>query len=298
MIKQTESKNEEVIMERQKVTIRQLQEKKARKEIITMLSAYDYPLGQAMDRAGVDIVCVGDSLGMVVLGYEGTVPVTMDQMIHHCKAVTTGCKKALVVADMPFGSYNESKEQAIRNGNRFLKEGGADAVLLEGGERVADIIQALVKAGIAVMGHLGVTPQTVTMQSGFKVRGTSGEEAYQIYKEAILLEEMGVFAIELECIPEKIGKEITELVSIPTISLGAGRYCDGVFMITYDALGLFERFTPKFAKKYTHLLDEINKALATFADEAKGRKFPEEENVFNIKEEEYRKFLEKVKAKR
>ena len=284
-------------MERQKVTIRQLQEMKARKEMITMLSAYDYPLGEAMDRAGVDIVCVGDSLGMVVLGYEGTVPVTMEQMIHHCRAVTAGCKKALVVGDMPFGSYNESKEQTVRNGNRFLKEGGADAVLLEGGERVADMVQALVKAGIPVMGHLGVTPQTVAMQSGYKVRGTSSEEAFQILKEALVLEQAGVFAIELECIPEKVCKEITERVSVPTISLGGGRYCDGVFMITYDALGLFERFTPKFAKKYVHILDEINKALAAFVDEAKSKRFPQEENVFNIKEEEYRKFLELVKTK-
>ncbi len=284
-------------MERQKVTIRQLQEMKARKEMITMLSAYDYPLGQAMDRAGVDIVCVGDSLGMVVLGYEGTVPVTMEQMIHHCRAVTAGCKKALVVGDMPFGSYNESKEQTVRNGNRFLKEGGADAVLLEGGERVADMVQALVKAGIPVMGHLGVTPQTVAMQSGYKVRGTSAEEAFQILKEALVLEQAGVFAIELECIPEKVCKEITERVSAPTISLGGGRYCDGVFMITYDALGLFERFTPKFAKKYVHILNEINKALAAFVDEAKSKRFPQEENVFNIKEEEYRKFSELVKTK-
>ncbi len=284
-------------MERQKVTIRQLQEMKGRKEMITMLSAYDYPLGQAMDRAGVDIVCVGDSLGMVVLGYEGTVPVTMEQMIHHCKAVTAGCKKALVVGDMPFGSYNESKKQAIRNGNRFLKEGGADSVLLEGGERVADIIQALVKAGIPVMGHLGVTPQTVAMQSGYKVRGTGAQEAFQILKEAIILEQAGVFAIELECIPEMVCKEITERVSIPTISLGGGRYCDGVFMITYDALGLFERFTPKFAKKYVHILNEINKALTAFVDEAKNKKFPQEENVFNMKEEEYQKFSEMVKTK-
>jgi 3-methyl-2-oxobutanoate hydroxymethyltransferase len=283
-------------MERQKVTIRQLLEMKARKETITMLSAYDYPLGQAMDRAGVDIVCVGDSLGMVVLGYEGTVPVTMEQMVHHCKAVTAGCKKSLVVADMPFGSYNESVEQAIRNGNRFLKEGGADAVLLEGGERVADIIRGLVKAGIPAMGHLGVTPQTVAMQSGYKVRGTGAEEAYQMLKEALILEEAGVFAIELECIPEKVCKEITERVSVPTVSLGGGRYCDGVFMITYDALGLFERFTPKFAKKYAHLLDEINKALAAFVGEAKSGKFPQEENVFNIKEDEYKKFSELVKA--
>jgi 3-methyl-2-oxobutanoate hydroxymethyltransferase len=283
-------------VERKKMTIKQLQEKKAKKEMITMLSAYDYPLGQAMDKAGIDIVCVGDSLGMVVLGYEGTVPVTMDQMVHHCKAVTAGCKNALIVADMPFGSYNESKKQAIRNGNRFLKEGGADAVLLEGGERIVDIAQALVKAGIPVMGHLGVTPQTVSMQSGFKVRGTIGEEAYQMLKEAFMLEKAGVFAIELECIPEKVCKEITERVAIPTVSLGGGRYCDGVFMITYDALGLFERFTPKFAKKYAHLLDEINKALSSFVEEAKGKKFPQEENVFNIREEEYKKFLDMIKA--
>jgi 3-methyl-2-oxobutanoate hydroxymethyltransferase len=283
-------------MEREKVTIRKLQEMKARKETITMLSAYDYPLGQAIDRAGIDIACVGDSLGMVVLGYEGTVPVTMEQMIHHCKAVTAGCKKALVVGDMPFGSYNESKEDAIRNGNRFLKDGGADAVLLEGGERVADIIKALVKAGIPVMGHLGVTPQTVAMQSGYKVRGTGAKEAYQILREAIILEEAGAFAIELECIPEPVGKEITRRVSVPTISLGGGRYCDGVFMITYDALGLFERFTPRFAKKYAHLLDEINRAFAAFVEEAKGKQFPQEENVFTMKEEEYRQFCELLKA--
>jgi len=282
-------------MERKKVTIKQLQEKKAQKKLITMLSAYDYPLGQAMDRAGIDIVCVGDSLGMVVLGYEGTVPVTMEQMLHHCQAVTAGCKHAFVVADMPFGSYNESKEQAIRNGNRFLKEGKADAVLLEGGERIVEIAQALVKAGIPVMGHLGVTPQTVSMQSGFKVRGTSSEEAYQLLKEAFMLEQAGVFAIELECISEKVCKEITERVSIPTISLGGGRYCDGVFMITYDALGLFERFTPKFAKKYANLLDEMNRALSAFVDEVEKKKFPQEENVFNIKDEEYRKFLELAK---
>ena len=285
-------------MERQKVTIRELQEKKARKEKITMLSAYDYPMGLAMDEAGIDMVCDGDSVATVVLGHQNTIRISLEEMIHHCRAVTASCKMALTIGDMPFGSYNESKEQAIRNANRFLKEGGVDTVIIEGGgEIIAETTAAFVKAGIPVMTVLGVNPQTMHLQSGLNVRGTVADEAFTILKEALLMQESGAFALELLFIPEQLAKIITEKVTIPTIGLGSGRFCDGQLLITYDLLGLHQWFTAQFAKRYVNLSDEIRKGLNAFVDDVKNENFPQKENVFSMNEEEYTKLENLIKTK-
>jgi 3-methyl-2-oxobutanoate hydroxymethyltransferase len=285
-------------MERQKVTIKHLQEMKSRKEKITMLSAYDFPLALAMEEAGIEMVCVGDSVATVVLGHQDTIRISLDAMLHHSRAVTASCKKALTIGDMPFGSYNESKEQAIRNANRFLKEGGVDTVILEGGgEFIAEITYALVKAGIPVMTVLGVNPQTMHLQSGLNVRGTTAEEAFVIYKEALMMAEAGAFAFELLFIPEELAKIITETVSIPTIGLGSGRFCDGQLLITYDLLGIRSWFTARFAKRYANLGDEIKKAFSSYVSDVKSGNFPQNENVFSMSNEEYTKLENLVKTK-
>lgn len=278
-------------MEREKVTIKKLKEKKERKEKITMLSAYDFPMGLAMDEAHIDMVCVGDSVATVMLGHPNTVRISLEAMLHHSKAVTTSCKFALTIGDMPFGSYNESKEQAIHNANRFLKEGGVDSVILEGGgEFVADTTATLVQAGIPVMTVLGVNPQMMHLQSGLNIRGSTAEEAFIILKEALLMEKAGAFALELLFIPEQLAKIITEKVKIPTIGLGSGRFCDGQLLITYDLLGLRQWFTAKFAKRYANLSEEIRNALHSFVDDVKKKEFPQEDNVFTMEDSEYKKF--------
>jgi 3-methyl-2-oxobutanoate hydroxymethyltransferase len=283
-------------MDREKVTIRTLWEKKKKGEKITMLSAYDFPMGQVMDEVGIDMVCVGDSVATVVLGHPNTIRVNLEEMLHHSKAVTASCKKALTIGDMPFGSYNESKEQAIRNANRFLKEGGVDTIVLEGGgEFLAEIAQALVRAGIPVMTVLGVNPQMMHLQSGLNVRGTTAEEAATIVKEAILMEQAGVFALELLFIPEQLAKIITEKVAIPTIGLGSGRYCDGQLLITYDLLGLRPWFTMRFAKRYANLLVEMKKALNDFVKDVHTRNFPLEDNVYIMNEVEFARLQDLTK---
>lgn len=285
-------------MERQKVTIKHLQEMKSRKEKITMLSAYDFPLALAMEEAGIEMVCVGDSVATVVLGHQDTIRISLEAMLHHSRAVTASCKKALTIGDMPFGTYNESKEQAIRNANRFLKEGGVDTVILEGGgEFIAEITYALVRAGIPVMTVLGVNPQTMHLQSGLNVRGTTAEEAFVIYKEALMMAEAGAFAFELLFIPEQLAKIITEKVSIPTIGLGSGRFCDGQLLITYDLLGIRSWFTARFAKRYANLGDEIKKAFSSYVSDVKSGNFPQSENVFSMSDEEYTKLDNLVKTK-
>jgi 3-methyl-2-oxobutanoate hydroxymethyltransferase len=283
-------------MERQKITIKQLKEKKARGEKITMLSAYDYPMGLAMDEAGIDMVCVGDSLATVMLGHPNTIRISLEEMLHHSRAVTASCKTALTIGDMPFGSYNESKEQAIHNANRFLKEGGVDTVILEGGgELVAEITESLVKAGIPVMTVLGVNPQMMHLQSGLNVRGETAEEAFSILKDALLMEKAGAFAFELLFIPEQLAKLITERVAIPTIGLGSGRFCDGQLLITYDLLGLRQWFTAKFAKRYANLSEEIRKALHDYVEEVKTENFPQRENVYSMSDQEHEKLEKMVK---
>jgi 3-methyl-2-oxobutanoate hydroxymethyltransferase len=280
-------------MERKKITIPDIKAKKEKKQKITMLTAYDYPNALLMDRAGIDMILVGDSVGMVVLGYDSTVPVTMDEMIHHSKAVRRAVKYALVIGDMPFMSYNISKEEAIFNAGRFMKEAGCDAVKLEWVNNVVDITRAIVDSGIPIMGHIGLTPQTASQLGGFKVQGKDAETAKRLLDSAIKLQDAGCFSIVLECIPSEIAKIITEKLTIPTIGIGAGIDCDGQVLVTHDMLGLFERFTPKFVKQYANLSPEILKAVEKYKEEVENLKFPSSEHSFIIKDEE----LKKVKGK-
>lgn len=252
----------------------------------TVITAYDYPFASMVDKTPIEMILVGDSLGMVVLGYDSTVPVTMEDMIHHTKAVGRGAKNTFIVADMPFGSYNTGANDAVRNANRLLKEAGADAVKLEGGAEVCSVVQALVQGGVPVVGHIGLTPQTAAQLGGFKVQGKSAEAARKLLEEAALLEQAGVFAITLECIPSPVAKLITERVAIPTIGIGAGPACDSQVLVIHDALGLYERFTPKFVKKFAELNAPIMAALEQYAAEVAGGQFPGPEHSFGMKEED------------
>ncbi|SCY66533.1 3-methyl-2-oxobutanoate hydroxymethyltransferase [Alkaliphilus peptidifermentans] len=250
--------------------------------IISMLTAYDYSTAKLLDEAGVDSILVGDSLGMVVLGYENTLQVTVDDIIHHAKAVSRGAKKALVIADMPFLSYHISIEDTIKNAGRMIQEANAHAVKLEGGKEVIDKVTALVKAQIPVVGHLGLTPQSVNMMGGFKVQGKEEGQAREIIEDAKLLQEAGAFAIVLECVPEELAKIITENLEIPTIGIGAGKYCDGQVLVTQDMLGMFSDFTPKFVKKYCDIGGNIKEAVALFCEEIQKGSFPEKKHTFSI----------------
>ena len=275
-------------MERKKVTITDLREKKQGGKKITMLTTYDYPMARLVDEAGIDIALVGDSLANVVLGLDSTVDVTMDDMIHHAKAARRGIKYALFIGDMPFGSYGIPKD-AVRNATRFVKEAGCDAVKLEGGYDAVEVTKAIVGAGIPVLGHIGLTPQTASQKGGFKVQGKSAEAAKRLIDEALALEKAGSFAIVLECVPDLVAKMITEKLSIPTISCGAGIYCDGQVLVTNDMLGLFDRYTPKFVKKYVNLWPVILEALKKYKEEVESGAFPGPEHSFTIKEEELKK---------
>jgi 3-methyl-2-oxobutanoate hydroxymethyltransferase len=278
-------------MERKKITPVDIQAMKNEGRKITMLTAYDYPMALLEDRAGIEIILVGDSVGMTVLGYENTIPVTMGEMIHHTKAVSRGAKYALIIGDMPFMSYNSSEREAILNAGRFMKEGGADAVKLEGGASVKDIVKALVKAGIPVMGHIGLTPQTISMLGGFKVQGKDAETAQKIIDDALLLEDAGAFSVLLEAVPAPIAKRVTERLKVPTIGIGAGVHCDGQVLVVHDMLGLFDRFTPKFAKRYVNLSEMILKAFDAYREEVLKGSFPTDQHSFHIDEKE----LSKVK---
>jgi len=276
-------------MERRKITIPDIKRKKEEGKKITMLTAYDYPSGRLIDEAGMDMILVGDSLAMTVLGYESTVPVTMDEMIHHAKAVKRGVKYALLIGDMPFMSYNINEKETIRNAGRFIKEGGCGAVKLEGGLEMAGITKTLVDAGIPVLGHIGLTPQTATQLGGFKVQGKDAKSAQRLVDSALALEKAGCFGIVLECVPDKLAKLITEKLSIPTIGIGAGPYCDGQVLVTNDMIGLFDRFTPKFVKKYADLWPELSEAFRRYKEEVEGGKFPTEENSFTMNGDELNK---------
>ena len=247
---------------------------------ITMMTAYDYATGMLCEKAGMDTILVGDSLGMTVLGYSSTVFVTMDEMLHHTKAVVRGAGSTFIISDLPFGSYNVSPEQAIVNSTRMLQEGGADAVKLEGGTEIAETVRSVVKGGIPVLGHIGLTPQTVTQLGGFKVQGRTEETAAKLVKDAKALEAAGAFGVVLECIPSDLAKRITEAVSIPTIGIGAGIHCDGQVLVYNDVVGLFDKFKPKFVKQYVKLDDIIVKGLEQYALEVKQGQFPDEEHSF------------------
>jgi len=276
-------------MERKKVTIAELHQKKAAGQKITMMTAYDYPTGCLVDEAGIDTILVGDSLGMVMLGYDSTVPVTMEEMLHHCKPVTKGAKRAFVVGDMPFMSYQVSVEKAVENAGRFMKEAGCDCVKLEGGSEMAPVVRAIVTAGVPVCAHIGLTPQTATKLSGFKVQGKDAESANELVQSAKDLEEAGAFMIVMECIPDLLAAKITQALQIPTIGIGAGKDCDGQVLVYHDLVGLFERFTPKFVKKYINLSPQIREALVQFRTEVEDGTFPGPEHSFAMKPEEAKK---------
>ncbi len=268
-----------------KKTVATFKEAKINNEKLSMVTAYDYSMAKLVDEGGIDGILVGDSLGMVTLGYENTLAVTIDDMIHHTKAVSRGANNALVVADMPFLSYHISIEESIKNAGRLIKEGNAHAVKLEGGRDVIDKIEGIVKAQIPVMGHIGLTPQSINMFGGFKVQGKTIEQIQNLIDDAKCLEEAGVFAIVLECIPEKISKIITESVSIPTIGIGAGKYCDGQILVINDMLGMYSDFTPKFVKQYKNLKEDINEAINNYIKDIKTGVFPEEKHSFKIDEQ-------------
>lgn len=275
-----------------KITVPDIKNKKNNGIPITVLTAYDYPFALLIDQVGIDIILVGDSLGMAVLGYPDTVSVTMDEMIHHIKIVTRVVKNALVIADMPFGSYNESVEKAIYNANRMLKEGRADGIKLEGGKNMAPVARAIVNAGIPVQGHIGLTPQTASALGGFKVQGKSAEAARMLLDDARALEAAGCFSVVLEAIPSPIAQIITQSVSIPTIGIGAGVHCDGQVLVIHDLVGLFDRFTPKFVKQYAKISDIVTQAIETYKSDVIEKKFPEEKHSFSMSPDE----LEKMKA--
>lgn len=279
-------------MDKEKLTIQELQGMKRQGRKIRMITAYDYPMATLVDRSPMEMILVGDSLGMVVLGYESTVPVTMEEMIHHTRAVMRGAHNTFVVADLPFMSYQVSVPEAIRNAGRLLKEGGADAVKLEGGESMLPVVRAMVSAGIPVMGHLGLTPQTATMLGGLKAQARDAAAARTLLKDARLLVESGVFSLVLEAIPAQLGELVTKELSVPTIGIGAGPGCDGQVLVLHDMLGLFQRFLPKFVKRYANLGESIATALEQYCQEVESEAFPAAEHCFNMKREELAKLLE------
>jgi len=279
---------------RKKVTILSLRQKKANREPITMLTAYDYPTALAMDVAGLDTILVGDSLGMVVLGYPNTLPVTMEEMLHHCRAVGRGAKTALLIGDMPFMSYQVSTEEAVRNAGRFLQEGGMDAVKLEGGRERLDAIRAIIGAGIPVMGHIGLTPQSVHQLGGFRPQGRDARAAKRLLEDALLLEEAGCFSLVLESVPARLAELISKRLNIPTIGIGAGVGCDGQVLVTHDLLGLFDRFTPKFVKKYANFHNEMARAFREYIDDVETKTFPEAEHTVEMPDEEWESLLAEV----
>ena len=270
----------------ERVTIPKLIEMKAQHQRIAMLTAYDAPMGRLLDEAGVDVVLVGDSLGMVVLGYESTTPVTMEEMLHHAKAVRRGVKRALLVGDMPFLSFHGTLEETIRNAGRFIKEAGCDAVKVEWKHGIEDVVKAISDAGIPVMGHVGLTPQTAQAEGGFKVRGKEAASASRIIAQAVALQEVGCFALVLECIPDVVAEEITHRLSIPTIGIGAGVSCDGQVLVTHDVLGLFDRFRPKFVQAYAELAGTIRQAASAYVADVRSGRFPTESHSFRMSPEE------------
>jgi 3-methyl-2-oxobutanoate hydroxymethyltransferase len=267
-----------------RITVTDIKEMKQGKEKIPMLTAYDYVTAKIVDEAGVPLILVGDSLGMVMLGYESTIPVTMEEMIHHAKAVVRGAKKALIIGDMPFMSYHISVSDALHNAARFIQEGGAQAVKLEGGEVVAEQVRRLVDCGIPVMGHIGLTPHSIHQLGGFKVRGKVAEEAKKLLSDARVLEEAGAFAIVLECTPAPLSKLITQKLAIPTIGIGAGPDCDGQVQVISDLLGLYTEFVPKHAKQYARLAGEIKTAVSSYVSEVKSLSFPTMEQSYTMDE--------------
>lgn len=268
-----------------KITTSWFQKAKTESEKITMLTAYDYSTAKLLDEAGVDSILVGDSLGMVMLGYESTLQVTMEDMLHHTKAVSRGAKRAMIIGDMPFLSYHISVQEAIRNAGKMIQEGGAQAVKLEGGREMIPVIEGIVRAQIPVMGHLGLTPQSVHMMGGYKVQGRELDAAKKLLEDALLLQEAGVYALVLECVPEALSKLVSEKLRIPTIGIGAGKYCDGQVLVIQDMLGTFTDFTPKFVKTFGNVGHYTREAVRSYIREVKEQTFPAQEHTFTMDED-------------
>ena len=269
-----------------KLPLTELAELKARRQPIAMITAYDAPSGRLADEAGADVILVGDSAAMTVLGHDSTVPATMEELIVLTRAVTRGARRPLVVADMPFGSFQVSDAEALHNAIRFLKEAGADGVKVEGAGVTLSRVQALVGAGIPVMGHIGLTPQSATMLGGFKAQGRTAEKAVRLYEDALALEGAGCFAIVLEAVPAAVAARITEALTLPTIGIGAGVDCDGQVLVWHDLLGLYEGRSPRFVKQYADLATEIKRAVSTYVEEVRERRFPEEQHTYSLPEDE------------
>jgi 3-methyl-2-oxobutanoate hydroxymethyltransferase len=267
-----------------RITVNQIKEMKQKGEKLAMLTAYDYSTAKIIDEAGIPLILVGDSLGMVVLGYESTIPVTMEEMLHHTRAVVRGTKQAMVIGDMPFMTYHISAEDALKNAARFIQEGGAQAIKLEGGVTVAGKVKRIVECGIPVMGHIGLTPQSIHQFGGFKVQGKTPEAAKRLLEDALALEEAGAFAIVLETIPTPLARIITKKVTIPTIGIGAGIHCDGQVQVINDILGSYTEFVPKHAKQYVKLTDIIAKAVSQYQSEVKTGDFPTEKQGYSMDE--------------
>jgi len=259
-----------------------------------MLTAYDFLTAQMLDESGIDAILVGDSLGMVVLGYPNTLMVTMDDMIHHCKAVARGANGALLIGDMPFLSYQVTVPEAVRNAGRFLQEGGMEAVKLEGGRERLEAIRGIISAGIPVMGHLGLTPQSVNQLGGFRPQGRSAVAAFRLIEDALLLEDAGCFALVLESIPSRLATLVTERLEIPTIGIGAGSGCDGQVLVTQDMLGMFARFTPAFVKRYANLHGQMTQIFSAYISDVRARTFPSSEHTVDMPEEEWESLMERV----
>jgi len=283
-------------MSNDKVTVLDIQQAKKDGRKLVMVTAYDYPFGLMADEAGVDIVLVGDSLGMVVMGLNGTVGVNMEHMIHHIKAVVRGCKRPLVIGDMPFMSYNTSNRDAIINAGRLVKEGGCDVVKLEGGVDFASTIEAIVKAGIPVQGHIGLTPQTASSLGGFKMQGKDAKAAKRIIDDAKALEDAGVFSMILEAVPAPLGRFVAEVVSVPVIGIGAGVDVDGQVLVTHDMVGLFDKFVPKFVKQYTNIRETILNALMAYKNDVMSTTFPGSEHSFKMTDEALEQLKKLIKT--
>lgn len=276
-------------MDRKRVTIPQLVDWKKNQRKISALTAYDYTFARLLDESGIDVILVGDSAGMVSMGYENTLPVTMDEMIFHTRGVRRGVQTALLVGDMPFMSYHVSVEETIRNAGRFVQEGGAEAVKMEGGSRILDKVHAVVQAGISVMGHVGLTPQSVHQFGGYRVQGKNYLDARQIKKDALDLQKTGVFALVLEGIPMELAAEITAELEIPTIGIGAGSHCDGQILVTQDMLGMNLDFAPKFVKKYSEVGSAIQSAVQDYVDEVRSGAFPDKAHSYHLEKEKLRR---------
>ena len=273
-----------------KLPLPELAELKRRGQKVAMVTAYDFPSGRIADEAGVELVLVGDSAGMVVLGNESTVPVTMEELLMLTRAVTRGAKRPLVVADMPFGSFQVSDHEAVANAVRFVKEAGADAVKLEGAGPTLSRVQAIVGAGVPVMGHVGLTPQSATMLGGFKAQGRTAAKAEQLYDDALALQAAGCFAVVLEAVPAAVAAAVTDALAVPTIGIGAGAACDGQVLVWHDLLGLYEGKAPRFVKRYADLAAEAKRALEAYAADVREGRFPEEQHTYAISDEELAPF--------